>query len=297
MNRYGSLLGTLALSALLLAALPLHASMRSLLSREAVQAIVIEESARADFPPELALAVAEVESTFATHALSPAGARGVMQLMPRTARDVFGLELWELYDARTNVRAGIAYLDDLIEMYGRLDIALSHYNGGSAVRRSDGTLRVIPATRSYVDRVLARARTWRADPLVTAAYGRPRVRSPAPRAGATATLAPRPGPADGGEASLALLDEARAETVRALRALVDRNTDRVLDSGLMAVREHVLPGAVRHSDARGGSVEATRAARAAPDRMRPGSLDDFGAPDPEAAARRTAAVRRWETFR
>jgi soluble lytic murein transglycosylase-like protein len=55
-------------------------------------------------PPSLALAVAKIESDFNAHALSTAGARGVMQIMPATARSVFGVGKDELWNARLNVQ-------------------------------------------------------------------------------------------------------------------------------------------------------------------------------------------------
>lgn len=279
-------LGILVLGAALVWTGPAQAGLRSLLSRETVQAIVVDEATRADFPPELALAVAEVESAFSTHAVSHAGARGVMQIMPRTGRDLFGLEPWELYDARTNIRAGIAYLDELIDTYGRLDIALSHYNGGSAVRRRDGSLRVIPATRSYVDRVLARERHWRGQPLVRAAYERraePARAVPVRRRSAERRSdVPDPAPAQTGRDTLHLLDQARAETVRALRSLARRNADRAAG---VAPDQVSVPAASRNREPR------SAASRRVP------ALDDFDPSDPARTALRIAEVRAWEAFR
>ena len=86
--------------------------------------------------------------------------------MPRTAAGEFGVAAVDLWEPRLNVQLGIAFLDDLLERYnGRLDLALSHYNGGSAVRRAGGD-RVIPATRAYVRRVLRLYRHNRSDPDV-----------------------------------------------------------------------------------------------------------------------------------
>lgn len=120
-----------------------------------VRRIVIQEAMRSrSVSPALALAVAEVESDFRADAESHAGARGVMQLMPRTAAGEFGVDAADLWEPRLNVQLGIAFLDDLLDRYrGRVDLALSHYNGGSAVRKS-GRDKVIPATRAYVNRVL-----------------------------------------------------------------------------------------------------------------------------------------------
>ena len=56
-------------------------------SRTEIKRLVVEEAEATRIPPSLALAVAKVESDFQAEALSHKGARGVMQIMPRTARD------------------------------------------------------------------------------------------------------------------------------------------------------------------------------------------------------------------
>jgi hypothetical protein len=123
--------------------------------REEVRRIVVQEALGSRrVPPSLALAVAEDESDFVADAESPAGARGVMQIMPATGRGEFGVRPEELWEPRLNVQIGVAFLDQLIARYGeRWDLALSHYNGGSRVGSGEGA-RVIPATRAYVDKVL-----------------------------------------------------------------------------------------------------------------------------------------------
>ena len=105
------------------------------------------------FPVALALAVAHAESGFDARARSHKGARGVMQIMPATARGEYGVHPDTLWNPRVNIRLGLHFLGRLIERYdGRIDLALSYYNGGSAVGRP-GRARVIPATRSYVRKV------------------------------------------------------------------------------------------------------------------------------------------------
>lgn len=136
-------------------------------SKAEIKRIVVQEAMRSQsVAPALALAVAEVESDFRADAESHAGARGVMQLMPKTAKGEFGVEADELWEPRLNIQLGIAFLDELLDRYdGRLSLALSHYNGGSAVRRG-GVARVIPATRGYVRRVLKLYRHNRSDASV-----------------------------------------------------------------------------------------------------------------------------------
>ncbi len=121
--------------------------------RREVKMIVVEEARRMDVPVSLALAVAHAESAFDAGAESHKGARGVMQIMPATARGEYGLSPDLLWEPRINVRVGLHFLKRLLRRYrGRVDLALSYYNGGSAV----GTLpnaRVIPATAKYVAHV------------------------------------------------------------------------------------------------------------------------------------------------
>ena len=105
-------------------------------------------------PASLALAVARVESNFNPDAHSDAGARGVMQIMPETARDVFGVDPDRLWQPRTNVRLGIRYLEKLYRRYDRKwKLALSHYNGGS-LRGNGGDAIPHDYTRDYVNAVM-----------------------------------------------------------------------------------------------------------------------------------------------
>ena len=109
-------------------------------------------------PPALALAVAKVESSFRADAKSSAGAEGVMQIMPATAKGVFDISADKLRDPKINVRLGVSYLERLYRQYGgRWDLALSHYNGGS-LKRQNGRYVAHSYTRGYVAKVM---RYWR----------------------------------------------------------------------------------------------------------------------------------------
>ncbi len=118
-----------------------------------IKQVVMEEAVRMRVPVSLALAVAHAESRFDPRAESHKGARGVMQIMPATARFEYGIDPNLLWNPRLNIRLGLHFLGRLIHRYrGRVDLALSYYNGGSAV----GVLphaRVIPATARYVAKV------------------------------------------------------------------------------------------------------------------------------------------------
>jgi len=121
--------------------------------RDRIMRLVVREARHMGVSTALALAVAKAESDFDARARSHKGPRGVMQIMPRTARTEYGIAPGLLWNPRINVRLGLHFLRRLLKRYrGRVDLALSYYNGGSAV----GDLphaRVIPATRKYVNRV------------------------------------------------------------------------------------------------------------------------------------------------
>ena len=139
----------------------------SRVDREDIRQMVVEEAVRSGVPVSLALAVAKVESNYKPRALSSAGARGVMQIMPKTGKDLYGVEPDELWDPRLNIRIGVDFLRSLKKRYGRWDLALSHYNGGSAVGTPPNA-RVIPATQGYVDSVLAWQRRFERQDTVVA---------------------------------------------------------------------------------------------------------------------------------
>jgi soluble lytic murein transglycosylase-like protein len=127
--------------------------------RDIIARLVVAATAGTGVSPSLAKAVAKVESNFRADAHSPAGARGVMQIMPATAQGEFGVHPDTLWDARHNAVIGVRYLDALILRYGAVDVALSYYNGGASVGRP-GMARVTPWTRHYVDSVLAWERVY-----------------------------------------------------------------------------------------------------------------------------------------
>lgn len=100
----------------------------------------------------LVRAVIAVESAFNRYARSHKGARGLMQLMPSTARQ-YGVV--NVYDPWQNIRGGTAHLKDLIDDFGDLRLALAAYNAGSTpVRRYDG-IPPYAETRNYVRKVMA----------------------------------------------------------------------------------------------------------------------------------------------
>lgn len=82
--------------------------------------------------PRLAFGLVKTESTFDERAVSPVGARGLTQVMPRTAAWLVpGTRTQDLYDRQTNLRLGFTYLDQMIAKYkGNVRLALLAYNRG-----------------------------------------------------------------------------------------------------------------------------------------------------------------------
>jgi len=101
--------------------------------------------------PELIKAVALVESGFNTHAVSPKGAQGLMQLMPATARQ-YGVK--DAFDPLQNLRAGTIHLRKLLDEFGGdLTLALAAYNAGSGAVRRHGGVPAYRETQEYVRKV------------------------------------------------------------------------------------------------------------------------------------------------
>jgi soluble lytic murein transglycosylase len=141
--------------------------------------LVRAEAARADLPPALALALIKQESGFDPRAVSRAGARGLMQLMPATATEqarkegLRGFDPESLFDPAVNVRLGVAYLRDVLRRQdGNVTFALAQYNAGPvALARWQSRLQGRPLeevaeeigyaeTREYVKRVSANYLTY-----------------------------------------------------------------------------------------------------------------------------------------
>lgn len=102
-------------------------------------------------PAELIKAVAVTESRMNPGAVSPAGAQGLMQVMPATGR---ALGLLDPFDAEQSITAGAAYLARQVGAFGSYPLALAAYNAGpGAVRRHAG-IPPYAETTTYVARVL-----------------------------------------------------------------------------------------------------------------------------------------------
>jgi soluble lytic murein transglycosylase-like protein len=97
-------------------------------------------------------AVIEAESNYEPRARSRKGAKGLMQLMPATARQY---AVRDPYDPQANIEAGVRHLKDLLTRFD-LRLALAAYNAGEGTVRQHGGLPPYAETRSYVARILSR---------------------------------------------------------------------------------------------------------------------------------------------
>lgn len=98
--------------------------------------------------PELVHVVIRAESNYDAFAISSAGAMGMMQLMPATAKQY---DVGNVFDPAQNIEGGVRYLQDLIRLYkGQTKLVLAAYNAGQeAVRRFNG-IPPYPETKAYI---------------------------------------------------------------------------------------------------------------------------------------------------
>jgi len=139
----------------------------------AVDRYIVDSGARNGVDPVLLYAIMHRESSFKRNALSPKGARGLMQLMPGTAAR-FGVT--NIFDPRQNIEGGARYVRILLDMFdGDVRLALAGYNAGEGAVLKYGR-RVPPyrETQEYVRRISERYELMR-DP--STARRAPRVSS------------------------------------------------------------------------------------------------------------------------
>ncbi len=114
---------------------------------------ILRSTVGTNVSPALVLAVISVESAGRADAVSSAGAQGLMQLMPATARR-FGVR--DSFEPSQNISGGVKYLNWLMEEFGNDPIlVLAGYNAGEGAVRKHGGVPPYAETRDYVPKVIA----------------------------------------------------------------------------------------------------------------------------------------------
>jgi len=115
--------------------------------------IIIEAAERYGVDPALITAVIKAESEFNPRAVSHRGARGLMQLMPATAR---ALGVKNSFNPEHNIHGGTKYMKQLLDQFdGKVKLALAAYNAGSRKVRKYQGVPPYKVTRSYIRKVFS----------------------------------------------------------------------------------------------------------------------------------------------
>ncbi len=116
--------------------------------------LIAKAASKYQIDEKLLHAVIQTESAYDPHAVSSAGAVGLMQLMPETAKR-YGVT--NRNDAQQNIDGGTRYLKDLLTMFNsNLKLAVASYNAGEgAVKKYNNKIPPYPETQNYVKQVLA----------------------------------------------------------------------------------------------------------------------------------------------
>ena len=123
------------------------------LSYPELAGLIDDAAAQSGLPPALIDAVIRTESGYRPRAVSRAGAIGLMQLMPATARS---LGVNNPYDPRQNILGGARYLRKMYDRFRDLKLAIAAYNAGPGNVAKYGGIPPFKETRRYVQVVLGR---------------------------------------------------------------------------------------------------------------------------------------------
>jgi soluble lytic murein transglycosylase-like protein len=106
-----------------------------------------------DLPSDLIHSIIRTESNYNSHAVSRKGAKGLMQLMPTTAR-IYGVK--DVFDPVQNIEGGVKYLNDLVKLYKKnTKRVLAAYNAGQEAVKKYGGIPPYPETKNYIKKVMS----------------------------------------------------------------------------------------------------------------------------------------------
>jgi soluble lytic murein transglycosylase-like protein len=125
---------------------------RGTVSMTTINRIILQASRRYKVDPALIRAIVRAESRFDNRTLSHAGAMGLMQLMPETARNLGVTNPW---DPTQNIMAGTRFLRWLLDEFGSTRLAVAAYNAGPGAVKRHGGVPPYAETQKYVKKVLA----------------------------------------------------------------------------------------------------------------------------------------------
>lgn len=121
-------------------------------TESAFDPIIIRVARNHNMDPALIKAVIKVESQYDPNAVSRRGAKGLMQLMPRTAK---AMGIRDLFDPEHNIRGGTRYLKKLLSSFdGEVKLALAAYNAGCTKVRQYNGVPPFKTTRRYIKKVM-----------------------------------------------------------------------------------------------------------------------------------------------
>lgn len=128
-------------------------NQQSMQQRAAIYRPLIQKHAKAHgLSPELVSAVMRVESCYDRHAISRAGAQGLMQLMPATARE---LGVRDSFNPEQNIEGGVRYLARMLARFNNdVRLGLAAYNAGPEAVAAHQGIPPYRETVSYVGRIL-----------------------------------------------------------------------------------------------------------------------------------------------
>lgn len=133
---------------------PLHFTAGSATPATAYGKLIFAAAERHKVNPALVAAIIHAESAFNPRAVSGKGARGLMQLMPATAKR-YGVRASELFQPERNIEAGVRYLAFLVDRFaGDLPKVLAGYNAGEGSVDRFGGVPPYRETQGYVRRIL-----------------------------------------------------------------------------------------------------------------------------------------------
>ncbi len=126
---------------------------RSSASGSTYEELIEREAKRQDIDAALVSALIRAESNYEPRAVSRKGARGLMQLMPATAKR---LSVQKPFDPAANIRGGVAYLRELVDRFGpRPLLVLAAYNAGEQAVEAYGGVPPYRETIAYVNRIMS----------------------------------------------------------------------------------------------------------------------------------------------